>query len=448
MAGSARSLDGQMRVLGTTEAEAASAPVRVTLDDETFSLATSGAPPLIGAYRDIAALVAQPGTLLMVLGDGDGATRVCLDRFGERQGGLQRALRERRTRQRLRDRMVRLDPDPLEMVEYRIGTEHGVADLAFQPWAAELVPVDESRDPVHLRRSEIGAVVEVAGAGALRVERAGDAPAIELLGLGSAVARLAQRFSRLRDGATTDAAALVSALLQDAPFGTRQRLASLLVDGRPASTDDLGDDTDTLEAAVLSEPTFAEGYRSLVERGNAADSAASRWFSLAPVSPGGTEAKAWFFVALPGNLLALELVSAGAHATYLFRVVPRAEFAGQPASSLGPALPAAVSEVSNALIDARFLREPMALPDRQLASAEYGHYRLALASLPSLAAARRRFVARLVHSDPPRWAAALDELIDWHMSARDDAAEWPGRAAQEDVIVAASDDAPDDTGGS
>jgi len=31
----------------------------------------------------------------------------------------------------------------------------------------------------------------------------------------------------------------------------------------------------------------------------------------------------WFFVGLPGNLVAFELVSAGSHATYLFRIVPR-----------------------------------------------------------------------------------------------------------------------------
>lgn len=448
MAGSARSLDGLMRIVGAAGAEPSAAPVRATLDDERFSFATSGASPLIGAYRDITAMVAQPGALLLVLGDGDRATRVSLEGFGERQAGLQRDLRERRTLQRLRDQMVQLDPDPLETVEYRIGAEHAVAELAFQPWAAELVPVDERRDPVHLRRGEIATVVEAVGTGTLRVERSTGAPPIELLGLGSAATRLGQRFSRLRDGATADAAALVGVLVPDAPFGARQRLASLLIDGRPASVGDLGDTADLLAAAALSEPTFADSYRSLVERATAADPAAQRWFALAPATPGGTHAKAWFFVALPGNLLALEMVSAGAHATYAFRVMPRADYAGQPASSLGPALSDAVSEISNALIDARFLREPMALPETQLASARYGHYRLALASLPSLAAARRRFVARLVHDDPTRWTAALDELIAWHASARDDAAEWPGRGAQEDVIVAASGEAPDPTSGS
>jgi hypothetical protein len=58
-------------------------------------------------------------------------------------------------------------------------------------------------------------------------------------------------------------------------------------------------------------------------------------------------------------------------------------------------------------------------------------YRLALAALPSLASARARFVARLVHNEPASWEAALRDLVAWHGSCRDDAAEWPGRAAQE-----------------
>ena len=124
----------------------------------------------------------------------------------------------------------------------------------------------------------------------------------------------------------------------------------------------------------------------------------------------------------------MELVSAGSHATYLFRVVPRAAFQGSlPAGALATA----VVDVSEALIDARFLREPMALPAARLAEPDGLRYRLALAALPSLAAARARFVARIVHRDPESWRGAIDGLAAWHGTARDDDAEWPGRAAQE-----------------
>ena len=162
--------------------------------------------------------------------------------------------------------------------------------------------------------------------------------------------------------------------------------------------------------------------------------------ALAPVEPGGDQARSWFFVALPGNLVALELVSDGAHATYCFRAQSRAEYGGGPTDRAAVEL--AVWEVSEALVDSRFLREPMALPDDALAEPEHLRYRLALPALPSLAAARRRFVARLVHRDDASWAAALDDLIAWHTTARDDAAVWPGRGAQEAMVDASADAEP------
>jgi hypothetical protein len=99
-----------------------------------------------------------------------------------------------------------------------------------------------------------------------------------------------------------------------------------------------------------------------------------------------------------------------------------------------------VRDVSEALVDCRFLREPMALPADQLALPKNLRYRLALAVLPSLALARGRFVARVVHKDPASWTAAVADLIKWHAAARDEKAEWPGRKTQESEIAAAGDD--------
>jgi hypothetical protein len=75
---------------------------------------------------------------------------------------------------------------------------------------------------------------------------------------------------------------------------------------------------------------------------------------------------------------------------------------------------------------------------------KYLRYRLALAVLPSLAWARSRFVARVVHRDPASWSAAVADLIRWHSTATDEATEWPGRAAQEKQVLAAGGDGGED----
>jgi hypothetical protein len=90
----------------------------------------------------------------------------------------------------------------------------------------------------------------------------------------------------------------------------------------------------------------------------------------------------------------------------------------------------------------------MALPVDQLRLPRYLRYRLALAVLPSLAWARSRFVARVVHRDPAGWSAAVADLIHWHSTATDEAAEWPGRAAQEKQVLAAGGDGGEDDSGS
>jgi hypothetical protein len=333
------------------------------------------------------------------------------------------------------DAFVVLPPDPIPVLEYRIGEEHGVAQLATHDWGAVLVPFDEAAVPRRIRRADIERVEIDAREGHVRVGLAGDATGpLDLPGLGAAAVSWGQRLEALRGGALRDAATLVDGLTPDAPFAVRQRLGRLLVDGRPASAGELGSDLARIDAAVLTEPVFAASFRELLARGGS-----SRWFAMAPDRPGSDRRRAWYLVGLPGNLLALELVSEGSHATYLFRVAPRPTYRGEGPEGLAGDLAVATSVVSEALIDARFLREPMALPAEVLATARHLRYRLALAALPSLAAARRRFVARLVHANPALWAAALDDAIAWHGRARDEADEWPGRNEQEGLVGAAND---------
>jgi hypothetical protein len=417
-------------------ADGAAAPATVVLAPEGFSIILAGAAPVAAGYRDALAVTVDAGSVRVRLGEGPGSQTWFLERFGTQTGALARGLREGRLRQRLTDGLVELDADAeVDLVEYEAPGEAGVGQLVYHARGAVLAPVDERHPWRRVRRADIGAVTAEPAVGGVRIDGAGrslragpgGAPALRLLRMGAVATRHAQRWSALRDGAAADAAAIVAGLIPEASFGARAAASAALVDGRPASPATLGEAWAPLERAVLGHPPFDESYRLLREAGGG--DAAPRWLAAAPERPGAPETpRLWFLVGLPGNLVAMELVSEGAHATYLFRIVSRAAFDG----TLPPgALEAAVADVSEALIDARFLREPIALPAARLAEPDALRYRLALAALPSLAGARSRFVARLVHRDTESWTAALRDVVAWHGAERDDAAEWPGRSAQE-----------------
>ena len=415
--------------------------VTVTLVADAFTVAPVTGLPWTAGYRDLGTVLVDGGTVMAELGAGADAERWLFEQFGTMAGRLARGLRDGRLRQRLADGLVDADASAeIDLVEYEAGAEQGIAQLLYHDRGLVLAPVDERYPWRRIRRADIGAVELVPAAGGVAIGSAGrslapvaSGPALRLLRLGAVATEHAKRLAALRDGAAADAAAIVSALVPDAPGAARRRASSLLLEGRPAGPGVLGDAWGPLEAATLDTPPFDASYREL--RAIGGGDGAPRWLVTAPERPGATdEPRIWFFVGLPGNLVAMELVSAGSHATYLFRVVPRAMFAG---SLRAGALEAAVADISEALLDARFLREPMALPAAQLAAPTALRYRLALAALPSLAGARARFVARVVHRDPASWGGALRDLVAWHGTARDDATDWPGRGAQEAQVTEA-----------
>ena len=165
-------LSGEGRIIGVGTSPT---PCRITLDDGGFEIDVQGAKPLIAAYRDLATLTVQPGSTLLVLGEGADAVRVVVERMGDRLATLVRELRERRARQRLGDALVEPQADPFELVEYGTGAEHAVAQIAFQPWGAELVPVDERLAWRRVRRGAIRGVTADGASGTVRVELAPEA---------------------------------------------------------------------------------------------------------------------------------------------------------------------------------------------------------------------------------------------------------------------------------
>ena len=432
-------------------------PATVSLDSTGLTLQVGSGRPIRADYRDLSLIAIQQSTALLVLGDGPDSMRWMLEKFADRLGPLVRTLRELRLKQRLSDGLVKVPEGPAELVEFAwmptagpLGPgpdgpsqpAAGVGQLVVLPWGFVVCPIDERQTWIHFRRAAISTVTMPEPGDVAIDGRPGN---LTLRGVGAAAARLHDTLQKLRDGAFADAAGFVEQLMPDAPFGVRQKAEELLVDGQPTRPDAFGAGWPVVEEAVLGEPAFADSYRSLCDT---AGGAAPRWVAMAPVDPGSDEPKIWFLVAMPGNLVALELVSAGAHATYFFRVMPRAQYRGEPPEKLGIAAEKAVRDISEALVDCRFLREPMALPADQLRLPKYLRYRLALPVLPSLAWARARFVGRVVHRDPASWSAAVADLIKWHSTATDEAAEWPGRAVQESQIAEAGGDGGDEGGDS
>jgi len=416
---------------------------QLALDDAGISVEVASGPAWTAGYRDITTVAVQDGLVTVDFGTGPGAERWQFERLGTMSALLVQLLRDGRLRQRLEDGLVQLDRDAeIDLVEYEAGAEAGVAQLVYHDRGVVLAPIDERLPWRRVRRADIGSVAHEPAVGGVAIGGAGPSlrpspdggPALRLVRLGPVAVEHAKRWSALRDGTAADATAIVTGIVPDAPFGARSLASRLMLEGRAVGPADLGDAWPLLEAATLGIPPFDESYRVL--RAIGGGEAAPRWLACAPVDAGRPEGpKIWFVVGLPGNLVSLELVSEGSHATYLFRVVPRASFTG---TLLPGALEAAVTGISEALIDARFLREPMALPAAQLAAPPALRYRLALAALPSLAAARWAFVARVVHRDPESWEAALRDLVAWHATSRDDSAEWPGRVAQEAQVSEAA----------
>jgi hypothetical protein len=411
----------------------------VRLEASAFSVTAGDSPPWWAAYRDVARVSVDGGQVAVDVGSAD-ADPWIFDQFGAHLGALARGLREGRFRQWLADGLVEEGAsEPIELLEVETAGGRWVAQVLYHSRGVAVAPLDEGQAPRRIRRAEIDTVSGEQGSGRVRIG-AGDL-VLELVGLGPLETAHRQRWLMLRDAAAADMAAIVGGHLADAPFELRRLALERLREGHPRRPEDLEATFPLLESAVQTEPGFAESYRALLER--AGGRAAPRWIALAPARPGAPgEAVAWFLVGLPGNLLALELVSEGAHATYLYRVAPRATFVE---GALDPtSLADAVDDVSEALIDARFLREPMAIPAERLAEPANLRYRLALAVLPTLAAARARVVARLVHTDIPTWSDALDDVIAWHRGSRDDGDVWPGRSAHEAAIEGAAATPPMD----
>jgi hypothetical protein len=415
--------DGPTRIPAQLRSNGAGAPApaTVTLEDETFTVAPAAGMPLQVQYRDLAGLAVEGYAVRLDFVDG---TTLTLAQLGQQLPGLVDRLREGRTRQRLADRLVRLPADPLQVVDAAWGGARGLCQLVVHPWGLVLVPYDTSREDLAVRRAEVGEVADDPTGGRVTIE-AGDVRVV-LMGLGGQVPRISGAIRGLRQAAEADAAAIVSSVLPTASLVLRRRLAGSLIDGQPMDRASLGSDWEEVRAAFEATGDMAASLASLA---TLAGGDAGWWLSVAPTRPAAPEPdpKAWFFTAFPGAV-AMEVASTGAHATYLF-------------ATRGSDAAAVVGQVSEALVDLRFLREPIALPDDRLAAGGARDYRRTVAAIPSLRAARARFVGRVVHDDG--WEAAVRDVLAFLAGPGAAGGTWPGRAAQESKVAAAGGAEPE-----
>ncbi len=146
----------------------------------------------------------------------------------------------------------------------------------------------------------------------------------------------------------------------------------------------------------------------------------------------------WFLVPIysedptrPGNAIVMEAASGEdqGRATYVFRMLGRAEYPRQPGlAELDAAADRALTSINRCMQAVNFRREPIYLPERRLAEPQYARYRYALNRLPALQELRRLFIGRVAHSTPAQWQNDIMDLLRFNVSTQDDQAVWRRKA--------------------
>ena len=233
---------------------------------------------------------------------------------------------------------------------------------------------------------------------------------------------------RLLEELTKRTAATLRKLLPGLDEGSVGPLASLMRDGRAAQrwqvdaidpsiwtrleqaaagTDELRAAYDAL-TAITVEPWAAFGVKAVAPEEAPEEAAqeapeAARDSVSSPAAAEGEVTDLWYFCPLqidgrPANAVAQEVASASGHATYLFRLLPPERFAALGGEELAAEVARSIRSLNRALLQLNFRREPIYLPEDQIASGPYARYRVALRKLDYLRATREAFLGRAIHN--------------------------------------------------
>ena len=125
----------------------------------------------------------------------------------------------------------------------------------------------------------------------------------------------------------------------------------------------------------------------------------------------------------------------GGRATYVFRIIDRAQFAegdksggGKQSVRLNDAVDAEydnfIKKINSCMLAINFRREPIYFTDEQLKDNKNISYRYAVALIPELSWLRDNFIGRIIHKDISEWQDDLKELIVFNMNSADNSVKF------------------------
>lgn len=226
---------------------------------------------------------------------------------------------------------------------------------------------------------------------------------------------------------------IVKSLFPAIGDGELSKLSVLMREGKAASSAQINEISPAFMAVLESKlnAELPDSYPALTARGR---KEMIHYGFKHGLMDGVTGDYLWFVVPIfsnqpskPGNAIAFEASgNDSARATYLFRIMGRAEYADCSTSDLLKAVGTVMERTIDGLTEINFRREPIYLEDADLFKEEYDHYRYAISALAGLKDLRERFIGRIQHGSAEKYAKDLDDLLSFNVRSTVDTERWPG----------------------
>jgi hypothetical protein len=442
---------GRYRLLGAEGAELEAADATFTVEPEALVVQPRQQATLRIDLADADGLELGDHWLRLVLGSGE---RVEASMLGRRFGELGDSLGASLTVYQARNLLLE-EPVGGEAFECEVARDGSQSPSQVRVWATSLSVLPKLGTPYGIPFGEVsGSTFDT---DRYAVDLATDRGTVSLLRLG----KLSQPCARLIEsrlaGLAQRTAAAVAYLVPLSSL-TGRRLNQLLKDGVPVSRARIDAVAPTIWPALVDAaiPTgkLRQSFESLaalcppaeiavgIKETNArqdqpdeevepdalppeeAAAAADEDGTPGDVSPDASGEKetpmtgrvVWFAFPItsddrdrPGNALAVEAVTRGGRATYLFRIAPPEVYRKATAEELRQLARERIVSVSRALVALSFKREPIYLTDQKIRTGPYARYRLALRLSGPLKSSRATFLGRAIHG--PAWKGQLDAAL-------------------------------------